>query len=223
MTVCAGLFLHFQFLHQTYCSRRSSARLMAGWAISKRSPSGKYSTPGFALFDSKKLDSQDRFPVFSIRMVNSTLDQGDGLKLADLFRFPPSFSSIIRASGSLTDVLAGRALWGVCKTTGPTSMLRLTKFCEGNLSYRRPHWQTGCLDSLILRVAAEHPSKHKRRGWPALSCFPLPASELYIPPVMSNDLAFHSPLCAVTASACKQQRNEGIIKKAMCKDKMLQT
>lgn len=60
-----------------------------------RDDSGKYSTPSFALFDSKQLVSRDRFLIFNIRMVNPTLNQGDGLKPAGLFSFPPIFSSII--------------------------------------------------------------------------------------------------------------------------------
>lgn len=64
---------------------------MADGAVSKRSPSGKYSTPKFALFHKKKFGSVDRF----LGTVNPTLDEGGGLKLADLFRFPPTFSSIV--------------------------------------------------------------------------------------------------------------------------------
>lgn len=101
MTVCVGLFLHFQFFYQVYFSRCCSAWLMADWAVSKRSLSGKYSTPSLALFDSKKLVSHDRFLIFSIRLVNPTQGQGDGLKPAGLLSFPPTFSSIIWASGGL--------------------------------------------------------------------------------------------------------------------------
>lgn len=98
MTVCVGLFLYFQFFHQAYFSRCCSAWLMADWEESRRSLTGRYSTPSFALFDSKKLVSWDRFLIFSIGMVNPTLGQ----KSSGLFSFPPNFSSIIWASGGLT-------------------------------------------------------------------------------------------------------------------------
>lgn len=66
--VYVGLLLYFQIFHQTYFSRCCSSWLMADWAESKRSLSGKYSTQSFALFDSKKLVSQERFLIFNVRV-----------------------------------------------------------------------------------------------------------------------------------------------------------